>query len=186
MKAAIALLTDRAIENAVQRLAWRIHLRWRTGIAPRCLPAHVSLKQPFAFGDDLDGLETYLVDFAQQVAPQPIALGDFTVRESVLGIAVHETDTLRALHDRLNAELPARFGDTSALFDGPDYRFHLTVASGGVSAETYRTLHAELAESPPTTSFVARELALFVYEERDGGGWDYLVHTILPLTGAAD
>src|SRR5437660_876017 len=61
------------------------------------------------------------------------------------GVDVKETPALRALHNRLNRELPALFGDVSAEHDGADYHFHVTVATGGASAETYRSIYAENA-----------------------------------------
>lgn len=183
MRATFALLTNRDIENAVNRLAWQINLRWHTGVTPRCLAPHVSLKQPFDIGHDLGTLERYMVALASDVPPLPIELTGFFVWEMVFGLDVKETPALRALHDRLNRELPALFGDVSALHDGDGYHFHLTVATGGASAETYRSIYAENSSSPLVATFTAQEVALFVYNERQTGERDYMTHTVLPLTG---
>jgi 2'-5' RNA ligase len=184
VKATLALLTDRNIENRVNRLAWGIHRRWRTGVRPRCLPAHVSLKQPFEIGDGLDALEGYAAGLAAEVAPFAVEADGFFGWETVFGVAVRDSATLRGLHERLNRELPARFGDVSAPFDGDAYRFHLTVAAGGASPETYREIFAAHGAEPFPPFFTARELALFVYDEAAPGVWEYMVHTVLPLTGA--
>ena len=53
MKAGLALLTNRAVENAVNRLAWDINRQWQTGVVARSYPAHISLKQPCEIGDRL-------------------------------------------------------------------------------------------------------------------------------------
>jgi len=53
---------------------------------------------------------------------------------------VAETPELREAHNRLNAELAGRFTDTQAPFDGADYRFHLTLATGGAPIEAYRRM----------------------------------------------
>src|SRR5690349_11338394 len=126
MRATFALLTNRHIENQVNRLAWQINLRFQTGVQPRCLAAHVSLKQPFDIGANLALLEHYMVDFAATVPPVAIELTECFVWETVFAVGVKETATLRALHNRLNQELPALFGDVSAMHDGAGYHFHLT------------------------------------------------------------
>ena len=131
MKAGFALLTDRTVENTVNRLAWDVHLRWQTGVAARCYPAHISLKQPFEIGDRLAEMEGYMAQFAASIPPLPIELRGLFVWETVLGIDVGETPALRELHNRLNRELPPIFGDVRADHDGDEYHFHITVAMGG-------------------------------------------------------
>lgn len=183
MKATLALLTNRKIENRVNHLAWQIHRRWNTGLQPRCLPAHISLKQPFEIGEDLNALEGYLAKFSTDVAPFPIHLGEFYVWETVFGVQVQETYPLHDLHDRLNRELPARFGDISAPFDGDAYRFHLTIATGGAIPEVYQEIYATHGDGAFPTVFTAREVAAFVYAESRPGAWEYMVYTVLPLMG---
>ena len=185
MRATFALLTDRTVENAVNRLAWQIHLGWVTGVGVRRLAPHVSLKQPFDIGEDLAALERYMTRFAADVPPLHVRLRGLCVWRTVLSIGVDETPALRALHERLNRELPRLFGDVSAEHDGDGYRFHLTVAMGGASAETYQAIYRENAAQPVPAGFTARELALFVYHEAPPGRREYMTHTVLPLTGGA-
>src|SRR6266511_3338836 len=99
MRATFALLTNRHIEDQINQVAWQIHLRFRTGVQPRCLAPHVSLKQPFEIGEKLDVLERYLADFA---APVDIELTEFFVWETVFAVDVKETTISRTLHNRLN------------------------------------------------------------------------------------
>jgi hypothetical protein len=54
MKAGLALLANRTVANAVNRLAWDVHMRWQIGVAARAYPAHISLKQPFELGTRLE------------------------------------------------------------------------------------------------------------------------------------
>ncbi len=187
VKAAIALLTDRDTANAVNKAAWEMHCAYRTGVFARRLPPHVSLKQPFEAGD-LTALALWAAQFAASITPFDITLGDYQLWEqpqtATLSRQVVETPTLRGLHNRLNAELIADFGDTvQAEFDGDAYAFHLTVAAGEGSVEAYCAAFDE-RQRPGLTSqtFTARELALFVYENDDGrADWAYIVYATYPL-----
>jgi 2'-5' RNA ligase len=183
MKAGLALLADRKVANAVSRLAWDIHMRWQIGVAARCYPAHISLKQPFELGDRLADMLAYTEHFATTLAPQPITLGALFAWDTVLGIDVHETPALRALHNRLNCDLPPLFGDVRADHDGDEYHFHMTVAMGGADAATYAAVYAACASLPLPAAFTAAELGLFTGYQRPTGGWQYMLHTIYPLTG---
>lgn len=184
MKAGFALLTDRPVENFVSRLAWDIHRQWQTGVAARCLPAHISLKQPFEIGDRLAEMEAYMAGLAASIPPLPIELAGLYAWENVLGIDLRETPAVRELHSRLNRELPPIFGDVRADYDGDEYHFHITVAMGGASAETYRAIYAARAGTALPATFIAREIGLATGYERPGGGWQYMLHTVLPLTGS--
>jgi 2'-5' RNA ligase len=184
MKAGFALLTDRTIENTVNRLAWDVHQRWQTGVAARCYPAHISLKQPCEIGDRLAELERFMAQLAASIPPLPIELRGLFVWETILGIDVCETPALRELHNRLNRELTTIFGDVRADHDGDEYHFHVTVAMGGADTDAYRAIHAACAGMVLPKSFTAHELGLFTGYERPAGGWQYMLHTALPLTGS--
>jgi 2'-5' RNA ligase len=181
MKAGFALLTNRTVENAVNRLAWDIHTRWQTGVMARALPPHISLKQPCEIGDRLAEFMDYMALFAASIPPLAIDLAGLYVWENVLGINVRETSALRELHNRLNRELPPIFGDVRAEHDGDEYHFHMTVAMGGASVETYQTIYADCAAATLPAAFTAQELGLFTGYERPTGGWQYMLHTVLPL-----
>jgi 2'-5' RNA ligase len=183
MKAGLALLTDRTVENAVNRLAWDVHQRWQTGVAARCYPAHISLKQPCEIGDRLAEMQAFMARFAASIPPLAIELKGLYVWETVLGIDVCETPVLRELHNRLNRELPPVFGDVRADHDGDEYHFHMTVAMGGASAATYAAAYAACAEVVLPGAFTAHELGLFTGYERTTGDWQYMLHTVVPLSG---
>jgi 2'-5' RNA ligase len=185
MRATFALLASRDVENAVNRLAWEIHLCWKTGVQVRRLPAHVSLKQPFEIGDKLDVLEQVMAEWAAQLAPFQVTLTELVPWTAGLAYPVQETAHLRALHDRLNRELPTYFADPSALHDGAGYRFHLTVLLGGASPGTYRSIQQAYRDRPFISEFTTRDLAMFVYDQHplDSGSWEYLTYLVLPLQG---
>ena len=58
MKAAIALLADYPVQNAVRRMVYEIGQRAPVEFLGSLLPAHVSLKQPFTF-ESIDALEEW-------------------------------------------------------------------------------------------------------------------------------
>jgi 2'-5' RNA ligase len=183
MKAGFALLTNRTVENAVNRLAWDIHTRWAIGVASRCYPAHISLKQPFELGNRLTEFEAYMAAFTASTPPLQIEVGKLLLWDTVLVFDVRETPTLRGLHNRLNRELPPLFGDVQAEHDGDEYHFHMTVASGGASADMYRAIHAAYGDVAPPAAFTVHELGLFTGYERAPGAWQFMLHTVLPLRG---
>jgi 2'-5' RNA ligase len=181
MRVGLALLADRVVANAVNRLAWAVHMRWHNGIAARAYPAHISLKQPFEIGDDLDAILAYSAVFAASLPPLSIALKSLYVWDTVLGIDVVEDPLLRGLHNRLNAELPPIFGDVRADYDGDEYHFHMTIALGGANAATYQSILAACANEMLPHAFTATELGLFTGYQRPAGDWQFMLHTAFPL-----
>jgi len=187
MKAAFALLADHQTHNLVRKLSWNIHSKYRTGIDICRLPPHVSLKQPFSISD-LDGLEEYMTELAAGISPFELHLTRLELIPTnmdgptgILWMNVHETETLRRLHERINMELTARFGDVSAPFDGLEYHFHMTVAMGGQPLELYRRAYDEFNGYLKDLRYVAREIGLFVYDDMNEKNMAYINYKILPL-----
>jgi 2'-5' RNA ligase len=183
MKAGFALLADRTVSNAVTGLAWDMHLRWQNGIASRSIAPHISLRQPIDIGERLEVMEGYALHLAAAVPPLPIQLGGLLAWDDGVVIDVVETPALRDLHDRLIRELGPLFGAVRADHDGPEYHFHMTVAIGGADAATYRSIGAAYASWELPRGYTAAEIGLFVGYERAPGAWQYMLHTVLPLTG---
>ncbi len=181
MKVALALLPGREIQNRVNRLAWQIHRRWNTGTKPRALPPHVSLKQPFEVEGEFAHVERYVAGLAAELTRFELVLKGCLLWETVFAIDVEPSTKLRGLHARLNAELPHFVSDASAPFDGDRYHFHLTVATGGASPAVYREIYEEYGDESFAGSVLATELAMFVYDTRVEGAWQYMSHTVLPL-----
>jgi 2'-5' RNA ligase len=189
MKATFALLADSETHNLVRKLAWDIHRKYRTGIDVCRLPPHISLKQPFDISD-LDALSEYMTELAQGLAPFQTLLTHLELIETtmdglhtgILWLDVQETDFLRELHERVNRELTARFGNARAEFDGADYHFHMTVAIGGQPIETYHTILDEFRNRLVDLQCKIRELVMFVYDERTAVNAGYMTYRILPLS----
>jgi 2'-5' RNA ligase len=187
MRAAFALLVDHRVHNAMRKLAVEFHARYGTGLLAAVLPPHISLKQPFAV-HDLAALETYLDELARSLEPVDIALTRLELQVTasdrdevgVLWLAVAENPALRELHDRINRELAGRFGDTRAQFDGPDYRFHATVALGGPPPDVYRDLYDHIRDLDIDLSYTATHIALFYEADGDRPG-RFITYKILPL-----
>lgn len=188
MKATFALLANREIHNLVRKLSWEIHQKYRTGIDICRLPPHISLKQPFDILD-LDSLEKYITELASNITPFDVNLTQLELIDAtidgmdtgILWLSVQETETLRQLHNQVNEELTARFGNVSAAFDGPDYHFHMTVAIGGQPIEIYRKIKDEFSSRLKNLQYKVSEIAMFVYDERYSLNPGYIAYKILPL-----
>lgn len=185
MKAAFALLADRETANLVRQVAWDVHWELATGIGAQRLPPHVSLKQPFDAPDKPDPLVAYTRELARSLPPTiPIELNGLKVlRGPVLVFDLAETDLLRGLHDRLNRELPSIVGNpATADFDGPRYRFHLTITNGGATQEALEAACQRRAGAGlGMTVTAASEIGLFVYDAKPEGGAEFLPYLVRPL-----
>ena len=188
MKATFALRADNQIHNLVRKLSWDIHQKYRTGIDVCRLPPHISLKQTFDISD-LDALSDYMTELAQSIKPfrarlTYLELIDATIdglESGILWLNAEETDFLRGLHNRLNEELTARFGNVPAEYDGADYHFHMSVAIGGQPIATYRMILDEFKDRLENLQYTVRELVMFVYDERSDVNAGYMTYKILPL-----
>lgn len=188
MKATFAFLADNQIHNLVRKLSWDIHQKYRTGIDVCRLPPHISLKQTFDISV-LDSLSEYMAELAQSIEPFQAQLTNLELVEATiddlksgtLWLDVEETDFLRGLHNRLNEELTARFGNVPAEYDGDTYHFHMSVAIGGQPIETYRMILDEFKDHLVNLQCMVRDLVMFVYDERTAINAGYMTYMILPL-----
>jgi 2'-5' RNA ligase len=188
MKATFALLADTETHNLVRKLAWDIHRKYRTGIEVCRLPPHVSLKQPFDISD-LTALEVYMDELASSIKPFEVSLSQLHLVKATLGnletgilwLDVEETETLRQLHNRINHELALRFGNTPASFDGASYHFHMTVVMGGQPFDVYRAIYKEYSTTPIDLRYIAREIALFIYDDNANLDRGYMTYKVLPV-----
>jgi 2'-5' RNA ligase len=189
VKATFAFLGDNNIHNLVRKLSWDIHQKYRTGIDVCRLPPHISLKQTFDISD-LDVLSEYMAELAQSIDPFQVNLThleliDATIdglESGILWLNVVETEFLRGLHNRLNEELTARFGNVPAEYDGARYHFHMSIAIGGQPIETYRIILDEFNDRLVNLQFMVRDLVMFVYDERSDVNSGYMTYQILPLS----
>jgi 2'-5' RNA ligase len=182
MKAGFAILADPSIHNYARKLALNLALQYRVDYHAALLPPHISLKQPFVV-DDLDKLEDTFAGFAARTQPFTVGLERVYYGEwagsAILGLAVTEIPALRGLHDRLNLELREVVADPSAPFDGPDYRFHLTIEMGPAGERNpYKDYYDQLPEKEINLSFTAGRLALFVSDRAEK---TYITYRMLDL-----
>jgi 2'-5' RNA ligase len=189
MKAAIALLADHHIQNVARRMVYEIDQRVPIQFFGSQLPSHVSLKQPFPF-ESMDTLEAWFEAFSKQIHPFHVDLErvyyDRWEDAAIIGFEVLETPTLRNLHNQINRELKELFVDPSAPHDGDDYRFHLTVELGKVcEVDPFKQYYDSLPEKQTGLSFMAKQIALFLYPRDPIEPGSFICYKILPLTGKA-
>lgn len=185
MKAAIALLSDYPVENVVRRMVYDIGQIAQIEFLGSLLPAHVSLKQPFTF-ESMTALEEWFTSLSSRVNPFRIELNrvyyDAWDEYAIVGLEVHETPTLRGLHNQINRELKEIVQDPSAAHDGDDYRFHLTIELGKVGSQNpFNQFYELLPEKQVSLSFQAEHIALFFYADGPIQTGSFICYKVLPL-----
>ena len=185
MKAAIALLTDYPVQNAVRHMVYDIGQFAQVEFLGSLLPAHVSLKQPFTF-ENMDALDDWFTSLSSRVNPFRIELDrvyyDAWDEYAIVGLEVHETPTLRELHNQINRELKEIVQDPSAPHDGDEYRFHLTIELGKVDSQNpFKQFYETLPEKEVALSFQAEHIALFFYADGPIQTGSFICYKVLPL-----
>jgi 2'-5' RNA ligase len=143
--------------------------------------------------DDLGAIEAYSDAFAVTVPRLVLTLTQVAVQmqmqdeqeQVVLWVDVRETPELRALHERLNAELAHHFAETSAPFDGPAYHFHATVALATMPAGAQQQMRAASATWRVDLSCVPSAVALFYCDDDRGTPGSYITYKVAPLGPSA-
>jgi 2'-5' RNA ligase len=185
VKAAIAILSDYQVQNIARRMVYEINRQAPIKFLGSLLPAHVSLKQPFTF-ESMDRLEAWFESFSFSVPAFSVELDHVYYNEwedaAIVGLHVVETPTLRALHNQINAELKDVVLDTSAPYDGEEYRFHLTIELGRLGdANPYQQFYESLSEKQVNLSFRAETIALFYYPHEPVDAGSFICYRVLPL-----
>ena len=188
MRAVFVLPVDYRVHNYMRAMALDIDRKYETGLAAASPPPHVTLKQPLRV-PNLRDIETYFDGLAYSTEPleitlthvelQSVSVGDG--EKGVLWLAVRETPMLRGLHQRINRELAERFENTQAPFDGPDFKFHATVAVGGQPVEVYRRIYAEYESLRVDLSFTATQIAMACSHGDREQASNFITFKILPL-----
>lgn len=184
MKAAIALILEGEAHAAVRRVALELHEQYGYCLEAAQLPAHISLKQVFSV-PNLEVIESFFDEFARSLEPITLTLSalEFWNVDGVMiaYLDVLEDEVLRPLHNRLNAELEARFGNTSAPFDGESYHFHATAA---MEYSNPKTLEAQAKRTGERFDLktTARYLGLFMYTRDDFAVASFVCYKTIPLS----
>ncbi len=185
MKAAIALLSDYSVQNAVRRMVYEIGQFAQIEFLGSLLPAHVSLKQPFTF-ESMDALDDWFTSLSSRVNPFRVELDQVYYEAwdeyAIVGLEVREMPTLRELHNQINRELKEVVQDPSAPHDGDEYRFHLTIELGKVGSQNpFKQFYESLPEKQVSLSFQAEHIALFFYADGHIQTGSFICYKVLPL-----
>jgi 2'-5' RNA ligase len=172
MKATFVLLANNELENMGRRIMLEAHKKAKLGFEMARLPHHVSLKQPFHI-ESLEDIEHYFDEFVKTLKPIKVRLKEvkcypssvFGYSSGVMVIEAEKSQELQSLHKELNEELENRFGECKADFDGDDYIFHMTVAIGGGSFDSYEKALKLLDRTKYDIEVVFNELGLLYYDE---------------------
>jgi 2'-5' RNA ligase len=190
MNVGFALLVDQPTHNFMRKLAFELDRLYHTGLQAAALPAHVSLKQTF-YTDDLPAVEAYFDTFAASIQPFEITFDAVEVQlaagpnrdTGIVWLAARETSTLRDLHNRLNAELAARFTRSQADFDGPAFRFHATIAMGEQPPQIYQAIASAYSQVDlRLICHVTQILMGVAYDDTDPPG-PFISYKLLSLKG---
>ena len=189
LKGAIALLPDRDLANRLARAALAAHratagrLRW-----PR-LPPHLSLVQPVVVAD-ASAVERYLDELAATAQPISVSLAGVEQRsasphgtEAIVWVAVQPSETLLALHGRLDGDLGPASPEPGAAFAEERHRFHLTLGflPAWIPELDVASLSADLAGLEVTFA----EAALFLYDGLPRAGWQSMLYRRIRLGAGA-
>ena len=192
MNVGFALLVDQPTHNFMRKLAFELDRVYCIGLQAAQLPAHVSLKQPF-HATDLQAVERYFDTFAASIQPFEIAFDTLEIQPAtganhdtgIVWLAARESPTLRDLHNRLNAELGARFAHSQAEFDGPAFRFHATVAMGGQPPDVYQEIAAAHSRHDLGLICQVTQIVMGVAHDNQDPPGPFVSYKILSLGGTA-
>jgi len=178
-------MVDYPAHNRIRPLAVAIDREYRIGL--QMLPPHLSLKMPFPVAD-MAAIDDCFTEFAQSVPPLVLTLTELGLwsvpapggKTGVLYLDVAEDAQLRAMHNRLNGELAARFPDTQAPFDGPGFHFHLTLMQENAPLARYQQIYAQHKQTWQPMPCAVTQMALFYIDDTDDT-MKYTTYKILPL-----
>jgi 2'-5' RNA ligase len=187
LQVAIALLPDAELSNRLGAVSLAAHAASRGRLRWPRLPAHLSLKQPFAV-ESLSAVEGAIERLAGELAPIRVTLGAVEVQppspgipEAAVWVGVDAEPSLLELEQRLEgalslvttnaavASLPAM--EAASPFVSKAYRFHVTLGflpTASLGDEPLPPLAGALATFP--------ELGVFVYDGLPRAGWQCMLY----------
>lgn len=146
----VAALLDDPSHNRIRAKTMRLMEQYRLPATAVLLPQHVSLKVTFQYGNP-EPLVAYF-DALADAAPaaeivldriEAIPIEDDGKSSGLIWYTVVDDGGLRAVHNRLNDDLPALLGIQNSPIDGDAFRFHTTVIYGSLRFEEYQKIVAE-------------------------------------------
>jgi 2'-5' RNA ligase len=195
LQAAIALLPDAELSNQLGAAALAAHAASRGRLRWPRLPAHLSLKQPFAV-ESLSALERAIELLAAELDPIRVTLGAVEVQppspgspEAAVWVGVAAEPSLLELERRLDGALSLLATDVAvppavkATLSSPAmavatpfvsdaYRFHVTLGFLPTASLAQEAALSPLAGAAATFP----ELGVFVYDGLPRAGWQCMLY----------
>ncbi len=168
----VAALLDDAAQNHIRAKTMRLMEQYRLPATAALLPQHVSLKMTFACRNP-EPLVAYFDALADAASAAEIALDkieaipieDQGKPSGLIWYSVVDDGRLRALHKRLNDDLPTLLGIQNSPIDGDAFRFHTTMIYGSLRFEEYHKIAAEEQRQFAQMNVMLDRLALFYSHE---------------------
>lgn len=168
----IAALLDDTSQNRIRAKTMRLMEHYRLPATAVLLPQHVSLKMTFQCLNP-EKLVAYFDALADAASAAEIALDmieaipieDHGKPSGLIWYTVVDDGRLRAVHNRLNDDLPALLGIQNSSTDGDQFRFHTTVTYGSLCFEDYQKIVAEEQRHFAPMKVMLNRLSLFYSHE---------------------
>ncbi len=168
----VAALLDDPSQNHIRAKTMRLMEQYRLPATAVLLPQHVSLKMTFPCRNP-EKLVAYFDALADAASAAEIALDTIEAilieehgkPSGLIWYNVVDDGRWRALHKRLNDDLPALLGIQNSPIDGDGFRFHTTVTYGSLRFEEYQKIVAEEERQFAPMEVRLDRLALFYSHE---------------------
>ena len=168
----VAALLDDPSQNRIRAKTMRLMEQYRLPATAVLLPQHVSLKMTFpcrnpeplvAYFDALAGAVSAAEIELDMIEAIPIE--DHGKPSGLIWYNVVDDGRWRAVHNRLNDDLPALLGIQNSPIDGDEFRFHTTMIYGSLRFEEYQKIVAEEERQFAPMNVVLDRLSLFYSHE---------------------
>jgi 2'-5' RNA ligase len=136
---------------------------------------HITLKMGFG-ATDIRPFEKYVENLASEIPPFQISIKNFeTFEDGILFLDVEPNSALESLRQRILEDLSVNYGVRAELIEGPQFRFHVTLAYGFTSHE-FEALKKSYATRESRIIFDASHIDLFCHT---GQQWVSYAHSEL-------
>ncbi|PKL36755.1 hypothetical protein CVV38_02540 [Candidatus Peregrinibacteria bacterium HGW-Peregrinibacteria-1] len=167
MRIGFAILLDDESHNFARQveleLCEKFGLCWGLRQSP-----HITIKTPFDT-PDLRPIVNYLEELSTEISPFSIELEGFNSFEpKVLFIDVKDNPALQNLHLRILKDLQEKFQITPSQFEGPNMKFHSSIALEDTTEDKFQEAQAYLSQKKPYFKFKADTIGIF-YHLGDAG-----------------
>ena len=188
MKTTIVLLADIEAENFGRKCMLEANRIGDIGFEMARLPQHISLKQPFKISN-LNTMESIFDEYAKGLNAISIPLLElncfpsnvFGYESGGLSIRAERTPELVKMQKDLFEVLEAKLGPCPAEHDS-DYMFHMTIAIGGASYESYKKAYQVMKEYDYHKDYYFNKLGLFYYDDDNIKPGTYFCYKIAQLS----